>query len=336
MVPGAREEPESPAKAPRGTALPRFVDRAEREAHVQGVRDRPIVAVACSIAALLLVDGGRARADGRLLGSLQEVHAACQESMEGGRRELYELRVDPGWRFESFDAEGERLSVDTRRNLRAVDGRVSLLVAGLEPVGFEADADQAENLRTVASGETALVVGFFLGFDEPTRRPCLLRGAHGVTIVRVDLAYAELQTVEGERLTRTETDRLRAWNDDDSEIPGHGPRGRLRPALFEGGAPVPESWSRALERASLGEALGRCHAGGIERGGAGRGSVVVRLNVESRSGRVRRADVALSAIGDDEAAECVAREVGRGLRLPPGPSSFPATVDLAVPVELTD
>src|SRR5690606_15665394 len=95
------------------------------------------------------------------------------------------------------------LYVDTRRNLRAMEGRVSLLLSGLEAIAFEADAERASALREAARGGARLRVGFFLGFDEPSRQPCLVRGRHGVTIVRADLAYAELISAAGDRLART-------------------------------------------------------------------------------------------------------------------------------------
>ena len=54
----------------------------------------------------------------------------------------------------------------------------------------------------------------------------MVRSAHAVTIVRADLAFAELVS-EGRALARTETDRLRAWLDDQEglAVPGEGPRG---------------------------------------------------------------------------------------------------------------
>ena len=83
------------------------------------------------------------------------------------------------------------------------------------------------------------------------------------------------------------------------------------------------------------EAIARCHAEGVARGAAHEGRVVVRLNVETRTGRVRRADVALSSLGDTEEAECIARALGSSSSLGPGPSGWQAdVVDLSVPVRL--
>jgi hypothetical protein len=72
----------------------------------------------------------------------------------------------------------------------------------------------------------------------------------------------------------------------------------------------------------------------VARGVPPDGQVVVRLNVETRSGRIRRADVAITSIDPDE-SECIARALGTGASLPPGPTSWGAdVVDLSVPVRL--
>jgi hypothetical protein len=278
-----------------------------------------------------------ASADGRPLATLDAVHEACAEAREAVHPELYVLELDAGWRFAPHRPRADELPVDTRRNLRALDGRVSVLLTGFEPVGFDADEAQARALREAARAGTTLRIGFFLGFDEPRRAPCVVRNRHAVTIVRADLAFAELVSSAGERVARTETDRLRAWTDDREAlaIPGEGPRGAVGEARFSNGTAAPASWQQALANPELRGAVAQCHAAGVQRGAAGDGQVVVRLNVETRTGRVRRADVALSSLGDDEEAECLARAVGRHAGLGPGPSSWQAEfVDLTVPLRL--
>ncbi|MEC7525087.1 MAG: hypothetical protein VYE22_34715 [Myxococcota bacterium] len=288
---------------------------------------------ALTLACLLLCVPSAASADAVSLERLDAVHEACETARDRRHARLYVIEVDPGWELGRHRA--ERLHVSTRRNLPALDGRVSLLIGGLEPVGFEADEETASALREAARAGARLRLGFFLGFDDPGRQPCLVRGAHGVTIVRADLAFAELLTSREERLARSETDRLRAWLDDREAlaVPGEGPRGAIGEARFENGASAPESWQRALSAAR--PAIGRCHAEGVARGAAPEGQVVVRLNIEARSGEVRRADVALSSLGDAPEAECIARALGSGVTLGAGPGGWQAQyVDLAVPVRL--
>lgn len=287
--------------------------------------------------ALLTIPRGAA-ADGRVLERLDAVHAACEASREAGPARLYVLTVDPGWGFGPHRERAGRLPVDTRRNLRALDGRVSLLITHFEPVAFDAEAAEVPHLRRAAEAGARLRIGFFLGFDEPRRAACVVRNRHAVTIVRADLAFAELVSAEGERLARAQSDRLRAWRDDRERlaIPGDGPRGAVGEARFSNGGAAPEGWQAALEGERVRAAIARCHDEGVGRGAAADAQVVVRLNVETRTGRVRRADVALSSVGDDEEARCIARALGSHAGLTPGPSSWQAeVVDLSVPVRLT-
>ncbi len=286
------------------------------------------------IAAMALCVPGVARADEELT-ALGAVHEACEATREQTRPQLYVIEVT--YRLGVHRADRERLYVDTRRNLSALEGHVSLLLSGLETIAFDADEEQARALREAQASGARLRVGFFLGFDEPGRQPCVVRGAHAVTIVRADLAYAELVTASGERLARTESDRLRAWLDDqgDLAIPGEGPRGAVGTASFDNAQPPPEAWQRALAAAAVRARIAQCHTEGVARGAAPEGQVVVRMNVESRTGRVRRADVAISSIGDAEEGECIARALGGSAQLPSAPASWPEVVDLSVPVRLT-
>ncbi len=283
------------------------------------------------IAALALPRAARAQDE---LASVADVHAACEDARMRARPELYVMEV--AHHLGRYRAEPGLLFVDTRRNLSAFDGHVSVLISGLEPIAVEATAEPAESLRSAAGAH--LRVGFFLGFDDRMRQPCVVRNAHAVTIVRADLAFAELVDETGERLARMETDRLRAWLDDQSAlgIPGEGPRGAVGEASFDGQIAPPDSWQRSLETASIRAQIAQCHAQGIARGAATEGEVVVRLNVETRTGRVRRSDVAISSLGDVEEGECIAHAIGAGAQLPAGPSSWQTEVtDLSVPVRLT-
>ena len=280
---------------------------------------------------LLVAVPGLALAEGRALDSVSDVHEACNAARERVVQRLYVLEVQDGWRFGALD-EGE-LVVDTGRNFRALDGRVSLLVPPAEHLGFEATAEEAERLRA-ANGR--LRVGFFLGFDDRGRQPCLVRNRFATTIVRADVAYLEIVDAEGERVARAETDRLRAWADDQEAlaIEGEGPRGAVDAASFANGSAAPESWQAALSAPAVRARIARCHAAGIERGAAREGQAVIRLNVESRTGRIRRADVALSSLGDRDEALCLSQALG-AVSLSRGPTGWQAEfVDLSVPVRV--
>jgi hypothetical protein len=292
---------------------------------------RPLSAL---IAALIVLGAARARADGEELASIDAVHEACEAARENPRPRLYAIEVD--YRLGRYDEENGRLRVDTRRNLTALDGHVSVLIASFEEVAFEATPEQASTLREAARSGAKLRIGFFLGFDDPMRQPCLVRGAHAVTIVRADVAFAELVSGAGERIARTDGDRLRAWLDDAraSRIEGDGPRGAVGTGSFDNAQAPPETWQRALQAQVVRTRIGQCHAEGIGRGASREGDVVVRLNIETRSGRIRRADVAISSLRDAPEAECIARALG-GATIPPGPSGWPEAVDLSVPVRVT-
>jgi hypothetical protein len=284
---------------------------------------------------LLLSIPGLAAADAQRLESLAAVHEACGSVSERDRPALYAMQVE--YRLGIYHEDSGRLLVDTRRNLRALDGRVSVLIGGLERVGFDVAPEQTDALRQAARAGARLELGFFLGFDEPGRQPCLVRNEHGVTIVRADLAYAELVGQDGARIARSESDRLRAWQDDESAlaIPGQGPRGAVFAASFDNAQPPPEPWQRTLSSAAVRARIGQCHAEGIAQGSSPEGQVVVRMNVETRSGRVRRSDVAISSLGNDAEAQCIARALGSVAQLPPAPPDWRAeAVDLSVPVRV--
>jgi len=294
--------------------------------------------VAISLALVAPIPPSTARADeqGRVLDSLAELHRACERAEAPGRRQLYAVDLPARtWRFAAYDDVGGYLPVDTRRNLRALGGAARLMPSHLEPMGFVGSERRASALRQAAEAGATLRVGFFLGFDDPNRTLCLIRPAVGVTTVRMDVAYVELLGSDGRVLAREGGDRLRAWLDDEEDaIPGSGPRGAMGEPSVASGAP-PASWIQAVAGAndgSVGEAIDRCHAAGVARGGAGNGQVVVRLVVDRASGVVRDSSVELSDIGDREEDACLARALA-ALRLPPAGEG---TAQLSVPVRLRD
>lgn len=271
----------------------------------------------------------------RAIESLEAMHNACRTARERVRARLYTIDVSPGWRLQRDEESSFR--VDDRRNLSAMNGRVSLLLSGLETIAFEAGSPEAATaLSQVHSRDIQLRVGFFLGFDEPMRPPCLIRNAHAVTVVRADLAYAELRDAQGRRIGRMQTDRLRAWGDDTNAftVPGEGPRGVVSAVSLGNAVDPPSSWAQALGSRRIARTIGRCHRDGLSRNASREGQIMVRLNVETRSGSIRRADVSLSSVGDPVEAECVAQALGRA-SLQPAPRQWSArAVDLEVTVRV--
>jgi hypothetical protein len=277
---------------------------------------------------------------GEELRSLDQVRQACKEARRPGRRELYVIRVPAdGWRFGAFRKRPPALQLDTTRNLRTLGGAVELFPTDLEPIRFVASRERAKRLRQAARSGAGLRIGFFLGFDNRFGSACLLRPAAGVSTVRMDLAFVEIVSSGGNVLAREDTERLRAWLDDEGRdgVPGSGPRGALGGAMLGSArGEVPESWQRALGAAHqgpLGKALGKCHAAGLERGARRSGQVVVRAGVQAKTGGVVDTAVELSSIGDEQEAQCVARAVAEHLQFPAEPS-VGERVELSIPVRL--
>jgi hypothetical protein len=275
--------------------------------------------------------------------SVADVGAACDAARAGEHERLFSIVIDPGWRFRPLETEladdgtvaASALPIDTRRNLRALRGRVEVMPAGLETIGFSASESRALELEAANVNGARLRIGFFLGFDEPGRSACLVRGSRAISLVRMDVAFLELLDAEGRVLVRQDTDRFTSWSDDLGRdvLPGSGPRASVGEATVSTGR-LPASWQGALSGPELGAALGRCHEAGIGRGADGDASVRVRLTVE-RSGRVVASTVELANVGDEDELRCIEGAVG-ALSLPGGPPELPARLDVLVPIRLAD
>jgi hypothetical protein len=272
------------------------------------------------------------------LRSLRDLQDACNDSQGTGPRELFAVDVENrSWSFGAWE-EG-LLPIASQRNLRAYRGAAELFSAGFETFGFVTNRGRARELQRARQQGASLRVGFFLGFDNPDRTLCLVRPAAGVTTVRMDIAYVELTDARGRVIAREDTDRLRAWLDDQesSAVAGEGPRGAVgRPLVHAGRSDVPDAWARTYERAAagdLGAAIARCHAEGVARGANEEGAVIVRLQVDARSGAIVDHGVELADIGDAREAQCIERAVA-GVRLPPDAAG--GTVLLSVPIQLAN
>ena len=263
-----------------------------------------------------------ARAD-EPIRDLAELHTACRDAELPGRRKLYAVEV-PQARFEPYYEEDGALVLDTRRNFRVLRGTAEIFASNLEPIAFVANARRADEL---ARRGRSLRVGFFLGFDESHRRPCLIRSAVSVTMVRADLAFVELLDAEGEVVAREDTDRLRAWQDDLERdgIPGQGPRAAvLHPSSVRGGT-LPEPYVRALSTEALRNRLSACAR---QRNETGDAQVVAVLQVGA-DGSVAQVEVELSSARSQAVEACVVDAL-RSARFAPG-----APTRLRAPVHLT-
>ena len=295
--------------------------------------------LALSICLLSAGVGSAASADGpeTTIARPGALRRACRVSERSGPRELYAVELSRRqFRFARYDEEAGLLPVDTRRNIRLFRGAAELFPSDLETMGFIASPERARQLLGGARAGARLRVGFFLGFDGQGGTLCLVR-SFGVTTVRMDVAFIELIGRDGRVLAREDTERLRAWMDDTEreEPPGHGPRGAAGVPSVESGV-LPESWTRTMAQANgaeLGSALTACHASGVRRGAAGSGQVIVRVEVEPRSGAVLTSEVELSSIGEEREGACIARAF-EALRFPGIVSAASPRVVLRIPVRL--
>lgn len=267
------------------------------------------------------------------LDSIAAMRAACAEAATPGRRKLYVVHVPRGgFRFLPYDAESGFLALDTRRNLRAFDGALEVYPSGRESIGFHAAAERAALLAAM-SERASLRVGFFLGFDGARGSQCVMRAAVSTSTARIDVAFVELVDEGGATIAREETERLRAFADDDTAIPGEGPRADVgRPDVVRGGTPA-TNLARAItqSREAFARAATQCFTQALPRGAAREATVIVRLVVDPATGAVSQATVEMSTLGDDQGATCVAEQF-RGVPRAPGQPGSALVV--LVPVRL--
>jgi hypothetical protein len=295
---------------------------------------RSIAPLIALLSLLLLPSTALADAGAQPIDSLEIMHEACSGAGTASRPGLWVVQVDAGdYSLDAYDSEERFLEVDTRHNLRVLGGRARIFPAHLEPLGFPVGPSEAAALDHEVRRGAALRVGFFLGFDDPRRRACLVAPAGGVTQVRFEMAFIELRDSEGELVSRTEGDRLHAWSDDTGDVvPGQGPRGAIQaPQPIEG--TLPAGLGSNLQRANagrLGRDLARCQEQAAERGAEGSAQVLLRVTFDPRTGRVAEATVELSTLRDAAGAECVASAVRARVRTPTRSSAEALVVRLPV------
>lgn len=289
-----------------------------------------------SVGALALGVGApvaAAHAQDHRIETLAALHEACRAADAGRNDVLYSIVLDGPTQLDPTegDEEGETVyTLHDGRQMRALGGSVQLVPANLEPIGFVANAERARALEVARARGARVRLGFFLGFDDPQRRACLVRPPQSVTAVRADVAFVELLDADGAVLAREDNDRLRAWNDDPDRRAAEAPQAIVGGATI-GGSPAPEAWSRAWRAAPVARALVACHVAGVGRGAAREAIVQVRLRVDGRTGRVEDGVVEVGNVGDEEESACVLRTV-RGVEL--GAGGAPGPVDVRVPIQL--
>ncbi len=282
----------------------RLFDRSAAVRQPEGVGSYARWLIPCALLAL----SAPVRAE-RPLENLRALKEACAEARRPGRRALYVVELER-FRFGRSTEEGF-LPVDTRRNLRAFGGSAALFPAELEPIGFRANEERQAALRQAREAGAKLRVGFFLGFDGEGQ-PCVIRPAVSVSTVRMDVAFLELVDSRGRVIARDDTERLRAWRDDEERdrIEGEGPRVAVDDPW---GGSVPEATVSAIR--SLSGRLAQCHAAHVGRGGAGRGRALVQLSVDDEP------TIAFTTFSDERFGACLVRVLKR-VQLPADTARF--------------
>jgi hypothetical protein len=291
--------------------------------------------VAAPALAGLFGSPGLASAQDRALADLPAVHAACRAADDEGIHDrLYSILLDGVARFTARegDEEGEVLyTLPDARSLRAMGGSVQLVPAHLEPIAFVANQERARALEAARDHGARVRVGFFLGFDEPERRACLVRASQAVTALRIDVAFVELVEADGSVVAREDHDRLRAWSDDANRTASQEPEASVGLPTTDGSS-APEPWARALRAAGLARQLVACHVAGVAQGAAREAMVQVRLRVDARAGRVEDAVIEVGNVGNDDENTCVLAAL-RAVSLAAA-ANVAGHLDLRVPVHL--
>ncbi len=130
-----------------------------------------------------------------------------------------------------------------------------------------------------------------------------------VTTVRIDIGFVELLDESDAVLAREDTERLRAWQDD--EVPEVGLSLEVRP--FQAGWRTPQASHRPEGSAYLSVAraeVNRCLEAAVERGAPSDSHTV--LSVQVQDGRVRSARATFSSLADRAALRCLRRVASRG------------------------
>jgi hypothetical protein len=201
----------------------------------------------------------------------------------------YRLSVPAkGFAFGRYRLEQQEIELDGTRPLRALDGAISLDLAGINDVAFQASPRQVRDWNTrKTAGELSLVVQF-----RPSGDPCAGKAVAGIF------------RLSGEPLSwqiETEAGPVAAADEDGAPLEVGPPRihtMRIERVALDVEQPVFEDARERLGGAQ--PALDRC-AHGVRRTGA----MVVAFAVQG--GRLRDVQVVMDALRDESVATCVAQ-----------------------------
>ena len=193
-----------------------------------------------------------------------------------------------GFVFGRYRAEQQEIELDGDRPLRAMNGALSLDLAGIDEVAFQATPQQVRewNARK-AAGELSLVVLF-----RPTGERCAGSAAAGIFRLSGEPLYWQIAAEEGP---------LAAADEDGSPLEMGPPRVhtvRIERVALDLELPGPDDARERL--VAVQPALDRC-ARGVHRTGA----MVVVFSV--LAGRLRDVQVVMDALRDESVASCVAQ-----------------------------
>ena len=200
----------------------------------------------------------------------------------------YRLSVPAkGFSFGRYRAEQQEIELDGNRPLRALDGALSLDLAGIDDVAFQASPGQVRdwNVRK-AAGELSLVVQF-----RPSGEPCAGKAVAGIFRLSGEPLSWQIEIGAGP---------VAAADEDGAPVEVGPPRihtMRIERVALDLEQPLDDARERL---AAAQPALDRC-ARGVRRTGA----MVVTFAVQG--GRLRDVQVVMDALRDETVASCVAQ-----------------------------
>ena len=200
----------------------------------------------------------------------------------------YRLSVPAkGFSFGRYRAEQQEIELDGNRPLRALDGALSLDLAGIDDVAFQASPAQVRDWNArKAAGELWLVVQF-----RASGEPCAGKAVAGIFRLSGEPLSWQIETGAGP---------VAAADEDGAPVEVGPPRihtMRIERVALDFEQPLDDARERL---AAAQPALDRC-ARGVRRTGA----MVVTFAVQG--GRLRDVQVVMDALRDETVASCVAQ-----------------------------
>jgi hypothetical protein len=202
---------------------------------------------------------------------------------------VYRLSVPArGFAFGRYRPEQQEIELDGDRPLRALDGALSLDLAGIDEVAFQASPGQVRNWNArKAAGGLSLVVQF-----RPSGEPCAGKAVAGIFRLSGEPLWWQIET---------DTGPVAAADEDGAPVEIGPPKihtMRIERVALDLEQVGPDDARERLVAAQ--PALDRC-ARGVRRTGA----MVVTFAVQG--GRLRDVQVVMDALRDETVATCVAQ-----------------------------